>query len=82
MDKRGLERIIGLPFGQIDEWKKTGEYPKEYIALMSILTCFPWMIAVMEDGFDPESAEEVSKWVFLSQVFEGLVMWRGFLTEC
>lgn len=79
--KTAIERILSLPFGSIDRWEKYG-YPPEAEALFNILNLFPWMIDIAETGFDPVTADYIHRVNALSQIFQRLKYYNGFLTEC
>lgn len=53
-----IERILGLPFGVINEWESGETKAKaEDKVLLSIITTFPWMLNVAEDDYDLEKTK-------------------------
>lgn len=47
-----IERALDLPVGTAVRWK-AGECSAAALALLRIITTFPWVVEVAESGLDP-----------------------------
>lgn len=53
--ERSIERALELPFGTIERWRVEGP-PPEAVALLRVITTYPWMLDVAEHGFEKSIA--------------------------
>lgn len=48
-----FERVLGLKFGTVRGWRKTGRVSAVDAALLRIVATYPWMLDVAEENFSP-----------------------------
>ena len=51
MTNAHVERVLGLPTRTIARWKR-GEFSESAVVLLRILRTYPWIMRVVDDGFD------------------------------